>query len=229
MDSVDRPQVWTRDDVRCVVDGLAAMHASSHAQLDDLRTRSWLPETRSTAEMVRMTPLWRALRDHAAPLFRASAGERLCAIHARLIDDLPEWHVALASVPQALVHNDFNPRNVCLRVRDGAPTLCAFDWELATLGAPPRDLAEFLCFVLPADVDDDSVRQLVERHRERFISHTGGAIDSEAWHAAFAAALFEILIDRLSVYALVQRVRKQMFLPRVLRTWMTLFAISRTP
>jgi hypothetical protein len=39
------------------------------------------------------------------------------------------------------------------------------------------------------------------------------------WYASFGAALAELLIDRLSVYAMVHRVKPQAFLPRVLRTW----------
>ena len=33
----------------------------------------------------------------------------------------------------------------------------------------------------------------------------------------------EILIDRLAMYALINRVRPQAFLPRVLRTWWRLY------
>ena len=49
----------------------------------------------------------------------------------------------------ALIHNDFNPRNLALRREVGGWRLCAYDWELATIGVPQHDCAEFLCFVLP--------------------------------------------------------------------------------
>ena len=48
------------------------------------------------------------------------------------------------------------------------------------------------------------------------LRHAAGVpVDRAEWHAAFGAALAELLIDRLSVYAMVHRVKPQSFLPRV--------------
>ena len=44
------------------------------------------------------------------------------------------WAGVLASMPRTLIHNDFNPRNIALRRDSGGLRLCAFDWELATIG-----------------------------------------------------------------------------------------------
>src|SRR5260221_8786615 len=132
---------------------------------------------------------------------------------------------ALDAAPQTLIHNDFNPRNVCLRSVEGGWQVCAYDWELAAIGTPMRDLAEFLCFVSPLDVGRARIVDLIDRHAGRFAAGAGVPVDRAAWHAAFGAALAEILIDRLSVYAMVHRVRPQRFLPRVLRTWSALHSL----
>ena len=63
-------------------------------------------------------------------------------------------------MPRTLIHNDFNPRNLCLRQTDGGLRLCAYDWELATLQVPQHDLAELLCFVLPPDVEQGRGRRV---------------------------------------------------------------------
>ena len=60
----------------------------------------------------------------------------------------------MVSAPRTLIHNDCNPRNICLRKLsteqlDGeSARMCLYDWELATLDVPQRDLAEFLTFTL---------------------------------------------------------------------------------
>ena len=64
-----------------------------------------------------MTPLWRALADHAAPMFAEWAGPSIAATHQALIDRIAEWRPVLDAAPHTLIHNDFNPRNVCLRGR----------------------------------------------------------------------------------------------------------------
>jgi hypothetical protein len=192
--------------------------------------------------------------------------------HHALIDSIADWRPLLDAAPQTLIHNDFNPRNVCLRRLEPDPgmagnrrpdpgvasdcspdpewtdrrpdpgwtdrrpdpgagaaiagfRLCAFDWELAAIGTPMRDVAEFLCFVAPVDVDRAWIERLIARHATRFAETAGVNMNAETCHAAFAAALAELLVDRLSIYAMVHRVRPQSFLPRVLRTWTALHVL----
>src|SRR5439155_5808929 len=121
-----------------------------------------------------------------------------------------------------LIHNDFNPRNVALRHDPAAPEglrLCAYDWELATLGAPQHDLAEFLCFVLTPDATREQVEHHLELHRRMLAQAAGTVIDAGSWRLGFRASLADLLVNRLALYALVHRVRKQRFLERVVRTW----------
>ena len=77
------------------------------------------------------------------------------------------------------------------------------------------------------DATEDEVARWIERHRHALEIETGAAIDPALWRAGFAAALYELLIDRLAVYALVHRVRPQPFLPRVVRTWLRLYGFFR--
>jgi thioester reductase-like protein len=225
LDSVDHPEAWTTDHVGAAVDGIAAVHAAWHPRADELRRQPWIAVARTTASMEAMTPLWRALADHAAPMFAAWTDPSLPQRQHALIDGIGAWRPALDAAPQTLVHNDFNPRNLCLRPIGAGWRLCAFDWELATVGTPMRDLAELLCFVSPLDVRRARICGLIDRHATRFAAGAGVPVDRAAWHAAFGAALAELLVDRLSVYAMVHRVRPQGFLPRVLRTWFRLHSL----
>jgi aminoglycoside phosphotransferase (APT) family kinase protein len=141
-----------------------------------------------------------------------------------------EWWQSLEEGPRTLIHHDFNPRNVCLRSAlkgwSGSAgeslRLCAYDWELATLGAPQRDLAEFLCFVLTDRTTADTGRW-IEHHRAALERASGTPIDAERWTRGFRSALYDLLINRLAMYTVVHRVRHQSFLPRVVRTWRYLY------
>jgi aminoglycoside phosphotransferase (APT) family kinase protein len=225
LDAVDDPDAWRREHVDAAVDGIAAIHGAWHGRVNELRRQHWIGPVRTTTSAHAMTPLWRALADHAAPMFAAWTDASVPRRQQALIDRLGDWRPALDAAPHTLIHNDFNPRNVCLRRADDEWRLCAFDWELATIGAPVRDLAEFLCFVAPAGVPPARLSELVERHAAGFSAAAGVPVDRAAWDLAFRAALAELLLDRLSVYAMVHRVRPQQFLPRVLRTWSMLHSL----
>ena len=238
LDSVDNPAAWTAADVFAAVDGIAAVHGAWHRRVDELQTRTWMAPMRTTARMEAMVPLWRALADHAAPMFAAWGGAALPHRQHALIDRIAEWRPALDAAPQTLVHNDFNPRNICFKPSGRGPVaakrstgareggrLCAFDWELAAIGTPMRDLAELLCFVAPDGMRRAAIEGLIDRHTERFAGTTGVVIDRTVSYAAFGSALAELLMDRLSIYAMVHRVKPQRFLPRVLRTWSHLHSL----
>jgi len=49
------------------------------------------------------------------------------------------------------------------------------------------------------------------------------ALPPDEWDAGFSAALCELLVDRLASYAMIDRVRPQSFLPRVVRSWLNIF------
>ena len=60
---------------------------------------------------------------------------------------------------QTLVHNDFNSRNVGVR-KNGE--ICIYDWELAMINIPQRDIFEFLAFALNDDYQQDRLFKLLQ-------------------------------------------------------------------
>jgi hypothetical protein len=56
---------------------------------------------------------------------------------------------------------------------------------------------------------------------------SGTVLPRAEWEAGFRAAMCELLVDRLAFYAMIDRVRPQSFLPRVVRSWMNVFGGAR--
>lgn len=225
MDSACRRELWDDQAMGATIDGLAALHSIWYGRERDLRAQDWIGHTASAASMADMHGLWTALAAHAAPAFSSWADPAIGGIGRRLITAIPGWWPRLERSTRTLIHNDFNPRNICLRGRGGDVRLCAYDWELATLGAPQRDLVEFLCFVLPPDASREDVERCLARHRHELARQAGVHIDAAEWREGFAAALYDLLINRLGIYALIHRVRPQAFLPDVVRTWRRLYEL----
>jgi hypothetical protein len=216
------PADWTDDAIDAALQGVANIHARWLDAEAKLRKTAWLGPVRDAAARIEMTPLWQALAEHAVsrPAWRSRS---LRAVHAACVGDVAGWSGELDDAPRTLIHNDFNPRNIAIRRRDDRLTLCAFDWELATIGAPQRDVAEFLCFVLRPDASHETIRRWVERSRVLFNAAGHVGIDRARWERGFSAALCDLLVDRLAMLAMIDRVRPQSFLPRVVATWLNLF------
>lgn len=130
LNSADTPEIWKPDDIRTVLRDLAAFHAIYLDRYADLIASGWI-DAPSHDRMVKMKPLWRELLEHNCREFPDmwTLPRRLLCLRA--IENISfVWH-ALEAAPRTLIHNDFNPRNLCLRVDSaGGRRLCAYDWEL---------------------------------------------------------------------------------------------------
>jgi len=71
--------------------GLADIRAVWFGREDDLRRRSWIGHIATCESVVEMTPLWRALADHAAASLAAWADLSLVRTHRALVESIGEW------------------------------------------------------------------------------------------------------------------------------------------
>lgn len=207
---------WPRQAIRSVVESAAQIHSVFLDQTHRLKPTLWHPGEPSPEDML---PLWRALAGHAAEFFGDWWGEPSLPLQRRAEKTTRERRSALAAMPRTLVHNDFNPRNLAFRPEGGGARPCAFDWELASVRVPQHDLAELLCFVLPPEAGRAAVLEYLELLRGKLQAHAGAPLDRTLWLEGFALSLDELILERLPLYALFHRIRRQPFLPAVLQNW----------
>lgn len=217
---------WPAEHIGAAIAGLSQLHAIWYGREDDLRATPWLAPEMTLERMTEMRPFWTRLAACADRHFRGWLGSSLASIQRQLLEGLEDWWPALLGLPRTLIHNDFNPRNLVLRRIAGVPTLCAFDWELAMLGLPQQDLAEFLCFVAPDAMPAVEVDRHVEAHRRSLELAAGVPIDPDAWRRGFGLSLRHLLVNRLPMYTVIHRFKPQPYLPRVVRNWWHLYRMQ---
>jgi len=206
MDSAERPEDWTDAHLAAAVEGLASIHAAYLGRVAELEEQPWIGAPPTPDRLRRLAPLWRALAASAADDFHEWGGADLAGALDGLLGGSP------SGTPSTLIHGDFNPRNVGFRRADAGPSLVAYDWELATVDVPQRDLVELLAFVGPEDPE-----RWIEAHRVALQRATGVALDADAWALDTARARQALLVTRLTAYHVIHRARRQRFLPRTVR------------
>jgi thioester reductase-like protein len=217
---------WTPTQLAAVIRGLAAVHGIWYQQDGAPTSMPWVTLPPDTARMLTMMPLWSALAEHSRRYFSAWLPPPVLALQKQLIANLGDWWPALRTLRQTLVHNDCNPRNLVLRHDFGPALPSFFDWELATVGVPQHDLAELLCFVLPPGCSSQTLSDALELHRAALEQASGVAIDPDRWLLGFRLSLRYLFIYRLPLYTVMHRFKRQVFLPRVLRSWAHLYELS---
>lgn len=117
--------------------------------------------------------------------------------------------------PRVPIHNDFNPRNALVR-SNGMP--CIYDWELAMIDLPQRDIIEFLSFVLPKDFTRDSFINYLRDHYHQVVKRQGPGCDLpfDDYLSAAEMAVKSYICCRVSFYEVSGIVAKYDFSQRIL-------------
>ncbi len=225
---VERPRLLANDTgMSAVLEGLAQIHSVWYRREKELTAQPWLAAMPDLPRMQEMIPLWRELADFSAPWFEIWCGQGVREFQTDFICNLDSWWPRLYGMPSTLIHNDFNPRNLVLRRSDAKPSLCAYDWELATLGIPQHDLAELLCFTWHSGMAEIDLDTIVDSYRISLSRACDQEIDLLEWRDGFALALRHLLINRLPMYTLMHCFRPLGYLPRVMGNWKQLYIWSR--
>jgi aminoglycoside phosphotransferase (APT) family kinase protein len=215
----ERDAAWPQDDLDAVLRGLARFQAPAFGVRGRPMRERLAAAGVGHLQAEQALPLWRSLADHAEDALSAWAGSDTVKQLRQLIDRFDAWYGQYVALGQTVIHNDFTPRNIALRGQNDHAELCAYDWELAGLGSPQRDVAEFLCYTLNEHTHPDEIRFWVHRHREHLAAASGIEPDSATWEEGFVLALYCVLTTRLTALALIHRVHAQPYLPKVVRTW----------
>jgi len=222
LNCVDRPELWVGKYIAAAIRDLAAIHAPWYdAKAGDARVPSAIRRL-DAAGIVESNELWQGLYDYGRAFFAHCGGTDLTARIEALLHTVAQWIPDYGRQPLTLVHNDCNPRNMAFKQHARELSTCLYDWELCTLAPPQRDLAELLCFTLRIDNVVEQAPYYIELHRRELSKNIGRALDVESWNQGFRLALADVMLRRLSLYAMLHSLVRQTFLPRVVKCWQAL-------
>jgi hypothetical protein len=217
MDSADDPSEWGDEHIKTVIKDMAQFHSIYFGKSEELGNRRWLSDKPTAEKMKDMADLWNGLAFHALQEFPNWYGQDNFTKQLGIIEKIPQWWPEIDKMPKTLIHNDFNLRNICLRKEPKGYRLCAYDWELATIHLPQHDIAEFLIFTQNADTPLDQIEKYVEVHRAALAEASGIAIDKEQWNRGFLLCLYDLLVNRISLYIMAHTYRHYEFMERVFK------------
>ena len=215
---------WDDKSIRSVLSGLAKIHANSLACQNNIGIYDWAAPYLDLSEAKEMLPMWSAIADHAEEEFPEWYSSSMKLRTQKIIEDLPRWWSKMDVMPRCLVHNDFNPRNI--GIRKDSRTLVAFDWELAAIHLPQRDLVEFLCYVLPTDVKMEVVNSYIDFYHNCLSESSKLKITKNSFRCGYELCLNEFIINRMSFYMAAHTFRQLDFLPKVSKTAFHLLGIE---
>jgi hypothetical protein len=206
---------WGRARIDQALTAIAAVHGHWLGRDQQLLADGWLHRSPGVAHLVKARELWEALARYNAAEQPELMDARRLGIVLAAVADVGFWSQELEALPRTLVHNDFNPRNIAV-LKD---RFIAYDWELATVNVPQRDVAELLAFTLGPDATAGDVEHHLAVHRDAVAAtsaRAAGLVAGCDWRRGYRLALRELLMSRLQLYAAAHAHREFGFLPAVL-------------
>ncbi|XLS28378.1 phosphotransferase [Flavobacteriaceae bacterium M23B6Z8] len=119
-----------------------------------------------------------------------------------------------SALPKTVIHNDYNPRNIAIR-NDG--TAVIYDWELAVVDHPHRDIVEFLSFVLPSDFSNDLMMHYLNFHYETLPENWKTSYSRKDWFKGYRENLVNFIVTRAVFYDVASILIAYEFSDRILR------------
>ena len=225
LNSVMAPEAFTDEHIKAALSQIASWHAEHYNRSLPLVDSYWTDKP-SLTMMTSLSGVWESLLDNATTNFPDLYTRSRAKLLASAIERIPQYWNELEQVPKTLIHNDFNPRNVCFKSNGHGLALCLYDWELCTYHIPQYDIVEFLCFVL--DRDRYKLRSYYMEHyrseMEKYIPYFGNA-DRFQYESELAALDFGL--HRLGMYMMAHTVSPYPFLPRVVESYFDLLTNSK--
>ena len=197
MDSENSPQLWTPEILKKTISTIHQVHHSYTNQNDKDKPNNLLE-----FDITKAIPLYQKMINIIS---NEDKTDKYSILNIYLADlrKAPQPF----GIPKTLVHNDFSPRNIAIRKNGG---IVIYDWELAVLNYPHRDIIELLSFTLPSDFNEVLLMDYLKYHFELSKSQNWNN-----WQSIYIQCLKEFLVSRISFYAAAEILMKLKFVDRV--------------
>ena len=198
MDAENKPELWTSSIVLASIEAIDRLHQKFRQVAEDEQ-----PKSVNLFQFEKAMPLYSKLVEIA---IKEDSQKSQFLNQLISSDNALKEHNELF---KTVIHNDFNPRNVAVRTND---EICAYDWELAVINYPHRDIVEMLSFTLPANFSKEELMNYLKFH---FELNSAENIDWKTWKQGYLLTLKEFILSRILFYCAAEVVMKLKFTDRI--------------
>lgn len=210
------PELWHSSLIENVLTQLAYFHSLYYESYSIWEKEPWI-EVFSKEQEIQKKPLWEKIVEHQRHEFPDLFTKETDLLARSLLTEFENICELLSKAPKTLIHNDCNPRNLCLKTKSEMQQLILFDWELACIHVPQRDVCEFLAYVLTEETTYEEYCCYVEHYYQEIQSFLKISYPKELFWEIYTASCQEFLLNRLGLYSLVYTLKDYDFFERVFR------------
>ncbi|PCJ55427.1 MAG: hypothetical protein COA79_20705 [Planctomycetota bacterium] len=134
----------------------------------------------------------------------------ICDIFNRVIEELTCFNSSKHF--ETIIHNDFNPRNIAIT---SSEKVKIYDWELARIDLPQRDLIELLVFIYNSPNILMPLNEIIDFYRLHFCEEFEVEINTDLWLKGLKYSFAKFVGTRLNLYMLGNKITEYKFIETV--------------
>ncbi len=196
--------LWDEITIPLVIAGCSEIHAIWYDNVANLTKQPWIGHILNPQIMKQQQYYWRSLADYSKKYLNEFITEAELSEHYQLIETVASWWQEIEKMPKTLIYNDLTLKNIALKNEKDKKSILLFDWDLATIHLPQRDICEFLSYALPLDFKEQQFLDYVELQWKQLTAYSKREIAGAEWLRGYLYSLYDYLIDRLGLILAVQ-------------------------
>jgi hypothetical protein len=214
--TVNEPEkYWNKKNIELVLEQLAGMHSIYFDKFDQELAdkarihRLDIPSVKNAVECIY------ELTNYNASRFPELINKECLLEYRQFLKNFSQYIIRMISYPITLTHNDFHPRNICLRQEENGMKMVVYDWELAAFQNPQHDLIEFLIYVLPEEATMETFHRYFEFYFKCLQEKTGKKLIKDEFIDVLYLNALELGVIRYNIYLLTHNLLKYEYIERV--------------
>jgi hydroxymethylglutaryl-CoA reductase (NADPH) len=205
INSQNRPELWKEEECFDVIKEISKVHLYFNQNTDIIpevkEFKPWL-----SAELYN--------KFISIMLFDSKDSKKFAIIEKfpEYVSQLENEKERIKNIPNTIIHGDLSSRNIAIKKQSSQA--CIYDWELAVVNIPHRDIVEFLSFVLQENFAKEELFKYLNFHYECVKNNY--TVSKEEWFNGYEYALKEYLVTKVSFFEVAGIQAKYAFSERVL-------------
>ena len=196
------PKDWNAELIGTVMHDMAEVHSVYLNDTAKIEMRPWCDSVKDMNLSATMKH-WNCLLEYLAK----DVKDLFTAERVRLLEEIlmcfPQQWKAITQAPLTLTHNNFSPRNMFLQGGEERLKMKLYDWDMAWVHVPQRDICEFLTWVTTGKSED--ILHYAEIYRQNLEHSSGRKFPVQEFFEIFEFACCDFLFSKIITAGVIHK------------------------
>lgn len=196
------PKDWNAEQIGFVMRDMAEIHSIHLENTSKIENRPWC-DSLKLMNLDGTLSHWHCVLEYLATEVTDIFTKDRISFLGEMLERYPAQWKSMAQAPLTLTHNNFSPRNMFLQSDQQVLRMKLYDWDMAWIHVPQRDICEFLTWVTTGNPEE--ILNYVEQYRQNLELHSGRKLPKNDFYEIFEYACCDFVFSKLMIAGVLHK------------------------